>query len=269
MSGRYFTTTSVASFLYFHLATCCNPRVNGEHAVLKRILADSRGDEVVLDVGATESEFPLFSNTHQFHMFDPVFKEMTGVDYGRCVINREYVTANGEWSLYNYCHRHDLKDILFLKVDTDGWDLDVVRGAGKNLLDRIEHIQVEYDMNWLVNRKDFRPLFNMLKQDRTAYKITWNGLRKVDDFVDNHLYTNYLFSKRDDLIIEARDIDLDFMHDLWWEMDNDAIDTALVNKTSPFFDAKDLRDTDIINTVRNYMNIYTHKLVVNALNTLD
>lgn len=268
MAGVHFTAPNGASFLKFHLSTCCNPRVNGEHALLRRILADSRGDEVVLDVGATESEFPLFSNTHQFHMFDPAFKEMSGVDYSKCVINREYVTARGEQSLYAYCQRHHLDDILFLKVDTDGWDLDVIRGMGKVLLDRTEHIQVEYDMNWLVNRKDFHTLFDILKRGRTVYKIAWDGLHKVDTFVDNHLYTNYLFSKRDDLTIETRKMDMEFFHDVWWEMDNDKIDAAYVNITPPFFKAEQMTDEAVYKIVRDYMDIYTHRLVMNALRTL-
>ena len=268
MSADYFTAPNGASFLKFHVATCCNPRVNGEHALLRRILADSTGDEVVLDVGATESEFPLFSNTHQFHMFDPVFKEMSGVDYSKCVINKECAVDGGEWSLKEYCARQGVKDILFMKIDTDGWDLDVIRGVGQDLVDRTEHIQVEYDMNWLVNRKEFRPLFDPLKQGRTAYKISWDGLHKVDDFVDNHLYTNYLFSKRADLTIETREMDIEFLHDLWWEMDNDAIDKAVTNITSPFFRAEHMTSEGIVSTVRNYMSIYTHKLVINALKSL-
>jgi hypothetical protein len=86
--------------------------------------------------------------------------------------------------------------------------------------------------------------------------------------VDNHLYTNYLFSKRDDLTIETRTMDIEFLHDLWWEMDNDAIDKAVANITAPFFRIEHLTDEKVFSIIENYINIYTHKLVINAVKSL-
>jgi hypothetical protein len=67
---------------------CCNQDVNGEHAVLKKIISQSSDkSSVIFDIGARNSKFPTFSDTHSFHLFDPKFIYEPGVDYKNSRIN--------------------------------------------------------------------------------------------------------------------------------------------------------------------------------------
>ena len=58
--------------LYWNFRICCNELVNGEISLLKSIIknTNSNSNSVIFDVGAAGSKFPLYSETHFFHLFD-------------------------------------------------------------------------------------------------------------------------------------------------------------------------------------------------------
>ncbi|QZZ22221.1 FkbM family methyltransferase [Leptothermofonsia sichuanensis E412] len=65
-------------------------------------------------------------------------------------------------TISDFCQNHDIKQIDFLKVDTEGYDLEVLRGA-KSLLDdhKITYIQVEAGMNY--NNKKHVPIQEFIR----------------------------------------------------------------------------------------------------------
>jgi FkbM family methyltransferase len=50
----------------------------------------------------------------------------------------------------NYCNKNGIESIDLLKIDTEGWDFEVIRGCGA-MLDKIKYIQFE---DWNVDPSD-------------------------------------------------------------------------------------------------------------------
>lgn len=46
-------------------------------------------------------------------------------------------------TIQNYCNVFDIKQIDFLKIDTEGYDFEVIKGCGEELLSKIKYIQFE------------------------------------------------------------------------------------------------------------------------------
>lgn len=79
---------------------------------------------------------------------------------------------------YTYCSRNDIAIIHFLKCDTEGHDMEVLRGA-KRLFDeqRVMACQFEYNHRWVYSRHYLKDVFDMF--EGTVYsvgKITPNGI---------------------------------------------------------------------------------------------
>jgi len=103
---------------------------------------------------------------------------------------QELVFSNERISLDRFCFEHDVKDVDFIKVDTDGFDFGVLKGAG-SLLDNdgtlgllVEsQFQGDADPNsntfrnidYLLVKKGFR-LFNLTiwPQSRSSLPATFN-----------------------------------------------------------------------------------------------
>ena len=97
----------------------------------------------------------------------------------------EFVAENG------------LEKIHLLKVDAEGHDLDVIRGA-ENLLDeqRINLIQFEYNWRWIYGKHFLQEAFEYLTQrDYEIGKITPAGIQfyaKYDTQLESFIEGNYL-----------------------------------------------------------------------------
>ncbi len=212
----------------------CNQNINGEISLLKSIL-NREDTSVIFDVGATRSTFPLYSNTCQFHMFDPDFEFEKNVNYytENCVVNKMALDSK-ENTIDSYCKKHDIKKIDFLKIDTDGRDLDVLKGA-LNILPCINHIQIEHDMFYLLRKQNTSEFYEILK-DFKLYKITHNGLKKVDKIKEDYLYSNYLFTRDDSFLnYEPLKKNLDFFKGVFWEIDPRIIENNYYNTQNPFY----------------------------------
>jgi len=57
---------------------------------------------------------------------------------------KHYVTSVDIDTLYNYIEENNIEKIDLLKIDTEAWDFEVIKGAGKYIWD-IEYIQFEGD----------------------------------------------------------------------------------------------------------------------------
>ena len=103
-------------------------------------------------------------------------------------------------SLDNYCERHQIETIDFLKIDVEGHELEVLKGA-KQLLaaQKINLIQFEYNTTHIDARiflKDFFELFKGLNY--SFYKLYPNHLQlveKYDVILENFQYQNWSIIK--------------------------------------------------------------------------
>ena len=84
-------------------------------------------------------------------------------------------------TLDEFCVENNIRDIDFLKIDTEGSELSVIRGAAKLIKNRsIKCIHFEFnDMN-IVSGVFFRDFRNMLK-DFDLYRLLPNGVMLLND----------------------------------------------------------------------------------------
>jgi hypothetical protein len=229
------------AFPYFNLRTCCNHNVNGEISLLRSVVKNVKDDAVIFDVGATGSPFPAeVGENMSVHLFDPIFipsgdEWKNEISYRICRKPVDYSGPNtyvnknavddGENSIALYCKKHDIKHIDFLKIDTDGHDLGVLKGIGDVTVDMV---QFEYDHCYRKCNLNIQDMFDLLS-DWHFFYILPSGLIKIDKMHSNFLYTNIFASKEypnkilDDYEITLKDgtINVDhvgeFMMDLYWE----------------------------------------------------
>jgi hypothetical protein len=237
---------------------CCNPHANGEHKLLESVFEkDPNG--VVFDIGARNSEFPNFSKNHSLHLFDPKFIYEPGVDYSKCVINERALNST-DYKVDDYCLENNINEILFMKIDTDGYDVDVLMGA-HSAIKNTRYIQIEHDMYYLLMKQDMNKLYELLDGFK-IYKITRDGLISVDRIREDYIYSNYLFA-RDDIHVDPCNTDVEYFKKVFYEIPSESIESAYNNGTHPFY-KQDVK-INIENYLHRYYSQYMSFLVNNAL----
>lgn len=214
--------------------------INGEARFLHSYLAD-KGKCVVFDVGANHGQWckqvlhaqPLA----QIHCFEPStsayqtliannfppnvvcnnigigsqpeekvfyvnegFSELSSfhVNDDRQALTTEIVRID---TLSSYCHKAGIERIDFLKIDVEGHELEVLKGAVSLLGDRaIDAIQFEYGSTYISSRTLLKDVFELMQSfDYDFYKILPFSLRSIPRY-ETHLETfetsNYLLLRR-------------------------------------------------------------------------
>lgn len=97
----------------------------------------------------------------------------------------------------NYCQRHGIKRINFIKIDAGGSELDVIWGANHFLeRGRIDYLQFEYGGTYLDSKKTLKQAFEYLQKFRySIFKILPDGLEYQPKFQpedENFEYSNFL-----------------------------------------------------------------------------
>jgi len=232
---------------------CCNQDVNGEHRLLEQIIKESETESVIFDVGARNSKFPEYSNTHQFHLFDPTFIYEDGVNYDKPnVLINENALNSTDYTIDNYCKINNIENIEYLKIDTDGYDIDVLKGA-KKMIQQTKYIQIEHDIFHLFHKINLDELYEIL-DGFNIYKITAFGLERVDKIKENYIYSNYLFTKSE-INYEPHVLDCDFFIKTFWESSPSEV-TRWFNTTSGPFSYKENKNFDTTAFVSRYFSQY-------------
>ena len=78
--------------------------------------------------------------------------------------------------LDDFCHKHDVNNIDFLKIDTEGHELEVLKGAGGMLASgAIGIVQFEFSMNNVVSRVFLKNFYDLMPR-YDFYRIRQSGL---------------------------------------------------------------------------------------------
>jgi FkbM family methyltransferase len=98
-------------------------------------------------------------------------------------------------SLDFFCQKHRIDKIFYLKIDVEGAEIDVLKGA-LNLINskKVKYVQFEIGPNNITSKIYFRDFFELLK-GYTIYRIVKNGLRIIDqyrDYLEIPLTSNFL-----------------------------------------------------------------------------
>jgi FkbM family methyltransferase len=201
----------------------CNSKTNGEH----KFFMDIKNEiNVIFDVGCrSDSEFIDF--TGEVHYFDPIHEFIEKLKTKKNLNKKSYFNnfglGNANNQFYYYpkyqsfydriisCHTSDddnkillhvkkgkdyvinnnIEKIDFLKIDTEGYELNVLQGF-EDCLENIKIIQFEYGGTFLDNKIKLIDVKNYLEQ-KGFYKFSYltnNGPALITDFNDHYQYCN-------------------------------------------------------------------------------
>lgn len=98
-----------------------------------------------------------------------------------------------------YCQQHAVEHIDMLKIDVEGHEFQVLKGADQMLSEgRISIIQFEYNDSFIYARVFLKDIFDYLKPlGYSAYKLMPDHLREYRDYstkLDNFQFSNWVFS---------------------------------------------------------------------------
>lgn len=98
-----------------------------------------------------------------------------------------------------YCTTNEIEQIDYLKIDVEGHELEVLKGAGRLLTEgRIRIIQFEYDRSYLAANLRLKDMFDLLQgYGYRLYKIYPQALREFATYpayLENFTYQNWVAS---------------------------------------------------------------------------
>ena len=103
-------------------------------------------------------------------------------------------------TLDKFCAENGIQDIGYLKIDVEGHELSVLRGAQRLLAERrIRFVQFEFGEANIDSRTFMRDFFELLGADFEFYRIVSNGLRKVATYhssLEIFATINYLAARK-------------------------------------------------------------------------
>ena len=212
----------------------CNSKTNGELNFFNNI---KNSINIIFDVGCREdSEFIHFGG--EVHYFDPVndfMKNLRNQDnsnklsyfnnFGLGKENKELYYYPKYESFYNrttscgvsnesdkillnikkaknYIIEKNIGHIDFLKIDTEGHELDVLKGF-EEYLKKVKIIQFEYGGTFLDSNIKLIDVITYLQQNgfhKFSY-LSSNGLELIRDFTDHYQYCNIVCINKNSVIV--------------------------------------------------------------------
>lgn len=94
---------------------------------------------------------------------------------------------------YSYIEDNKIEHIDFLKIDTEGYELKVIKGFGDKI-DNVDIIQFEYGGTWKDINIKLLDMVEYLKPHGfiNFYYLSNNGLYKIIDYTDHYQYCNII-----------------------------------------------------------------------------
>jgi len=219
-----------------------DPCRNGEYWLLRHVLTRSKGDSLVfLDVGANRGDWTaealrLSEHSLCLHAFEPSrfsrailtarFANQSNVNIHPNALSSKSGKAtfysNGDadginslssvsgpyaetvlvGTLDEFLEQEHIEPVAMIKIDTEGFDSLVLRGAGACLArGAVEVVQFEYNWRWLLNHACLRDVFELIRDK--PYRLGKLTGRSVDYHdvwhpeLDRFFETNCALVRRD------------------------------------------------------------------------
>lgn len=155
------------------------------------------GDQIILNqygLGSESSEktlirYPSVSELGSLYEFDSIALDSLGAPL------REVVQLK---SLDDYCSDCGISKVDFAKIDVEGHEVNVLRGAKRMMQSAaIRCIQFEYHATWIYSESHLRDVFHLMKN--TPYQLfkllgerKFLRIPRYSQSIDTHQYSNYL-----------------------------------------------------------------------------
>ena len=201
----------------------CNCMTNGENSFFQII---QNKITTIFDVGCrSDSIFTRFKG--EVHYFDPVkyyIKQISlQTNYNKSALFNDFGLGHEDTELYyypkyesfydrihscnisddsnkillkikkakDYCLEKNIQNIDFVKIDTEGYELNVLKGFEEQL-EKVKIIQFEYGGTFLDNNTKLIDVIHYL-EEKGFYKFSYliqNGTHLITDFEDHYQYCN-------------------------------------------------------------------------------
>lgn len=96
----------------------------------------------------------------------------------------------------SFCEENKISTIDFLKMDVQGFEFNILKGAKKMLRNNaIKFIQFEIDQPSIENKIFFKDFWDLLSEKYDLYQSLYNGLVLIDEYnyeMENFRCMNYL-----------------------------------------------------------------------------
>ncbi len=110
-------------------------------------------------------------------------------------LTKSILTVNTT-TISSYCNENNIKNIDFLKIDTEGAEHNVINGAMDLIKSRlITYIQFEYGGTYLDSKNTLKNMYNILSEYYLIYKILPKSLldtNQWDERLEDYKYANYI-----------------------------------------------------------------------------
>lgn len=95
----------------------------------------------------------------------------------------------------------------FLKIDTEGFDFDILKGAQDTLANgRVELVQFEYNWRWLINHASLRDVFELMKgKPYRIGKMIGHAIEVFDQWhfeLDRYFENNYVLIREGSRLLD-------------------------------------------------------------------
>lgn len=212
----------------------CDVKTNGELRLAQQLVPDS---QVVFDVGARNDDYLTQLNPDcQFHLFEPIpasFSALQERIAGRANIHANPVALGRETGqtqifpdtesltkrahgtaapitiemirLDDYCRQQSIDRIDFLKIDTEGYELEVLHGGAEIVQNGTAAVQFEYGGTYLDAGITLEMVFDFFGPDWYFYRVCPEHLRPIPRYtsrLEDYHYSNYVAS-RTELVVET------------------------------------------------------------------
>lgn len=114
-------------------------------------------------------------------------------------------------TLDSFVDRLGIDRICMLKIDAEGHDLDVLKGAEQMLTQgRIDLVQFEYNWRWIISHAALRDVFEYIKDKPYRLgKLVRNGIDVFDEWhfeMDRYFENNYVLIRDDSSLLNISNL---------------------------------------------------------------
>jgi FkbM family methyltransferase len=145
--------------------------------------------------GSTAGTFPLYRNPQKPSLSSLYQRNLEHINLR--LNNEETITLD---TLDAFCAARNIGQIDFLKLDVEGHELEVLRGAGRLIEQgKIRFIQFEFGGCNIDARTFFADFFRLLESKYCLYRILEKGLYRISHYSELHecfTYTNFLAERK-------------------------------------------------------------------------